>query len=336
MHRGYHIGRVAGLAAAAVLAGAIAAGCAEDEGPDVSGTATDDAASQTVRIAFIGESSSTDVIWSYRAARMREEAQRNGAEFVDRYAEGDYAAQARMIEEEVARGANAIIAPFFDPTAANDAIKAAVDKGVAVYALLGVPDLEADYLAKIGQAPTDWADVGGKLAEVSLEAVPEGGVIVWPAEAPDGTYITDAVARYESVAADLGVDVTVEVIDVGSDPTSAASTILSYLTSHPDTAALATSGAIAIGAANTAMSQGGLQPGDPPLFGQVVSPASTNGLMEGFMPAGVNLELTESSYFAVQAVVAMVREGAQPSIKPVPLVVVTTDNVEETVPEELR
>jgi ABC-type sugar transport system substrate-binding protein len=312
------------------------AGCADqNKAGEPDSTAKGDGAA-TVKIAFIGESSSTDVIWSYRAARMREEAERLNAEFVDRYAEGDYAAQARMIEEEVARGANAIIAPFFDPTAANEAIKQAVDKGVAVYALLGVPDLEDEYLAKIGRAPTDWADFGGKLAEVSLDSVPEGGTVVWPAEAPDGTYITDAVARYKEVAADRGVEVSVEVIDAGSDPTAAASTILSYLTSHPDTAALATSGAIAIGAANTAMAQGGLQPGHPPLFGQVVSPASTNGLMEGFMPEGVNLELTESSYFAVQAVVGMIRDGAEPPVKAVPLVVVTKDNVEDTVPEDLR
>jgi ABC-type sugar transport system substrate-binding protein len=313
-------------------------GCADDS-PTTGGQTSGGAASadvETVKIAFIGESSSTDVIWSYRAARMREEADRLGAEFVDRYAEGDYAAQARMIEEEVARGANAIIAPFFDPTVANEAIREAIDKGVAVYAILGVPDIEPEYLAKMGQATTDWADVGGKLAEVSLTSMPDGGTVVWPAEAPDGTYITDAVDRYKQIAEEQGVSVTVEVLDVGSDPTTAASTILSYLTSHPDTAALATSGAIAIGAANTAMAQGGLQPGSPPLFGQVVSPASTNGLMEGFMPAGVNLELKDSSFFAVQSVVAMVRDAAAPPVTAVPLVIVTKDNVEETVPEELR
>ncbi|MDR0366201.1 MAG: substrate-binding domain-containing protein [Bifidobacteriaceae bacterium] len=324
--------KVAALTAAAALAIAGLAGCAESGDNNNGGSGPGD----SIKIAFIGESSSTDVIWSYRAARMAEEAERLGAEFVDRYAEGDFAAQARMIEEEIARGANAIIAPFFDATTANAAIKKAIDQGVVVYALLGVPEIESEYLAKMGQATTDWADVGGKLAEVSLGYLQDGSTVVWPAEAPDGTYITDAVARYKEVAAQNGITVEVVVLDVGSDPTAAASTILSYLTSHPDVAALATSGAIAIGAANTAMTQGGLEPGKPPLFGQVVSPASSNGLMGGYMPAGVNLELKDSSFFAVQSVVDMIKNGSKPPVTAVPLVIVEKGNITETVPAELR
>jgi len=289
-----------------------------------------------IEVVFIGESSATDVIWSYRAERMREEANRLGVGFTDRYADGDFARQVQMIEEEVARGVSAIIAPFFDPEVSNAALKKAIDKGVVVYALLGVPNLPAEYLSKICQATTDWADFGGKLAEVALDSVPNGGTILWPAEAPEGTYITDAVARFEKVAAQKGKTVKINVVGVGSDPSAAASTILSYLTANPNTAAVCTSGAIAIGAANTAMIQGKLTPGKPPLFGQVVSPVSSKGIMGGYMPKGVNLELTESSYFAVQSVVSIVKDGAKPGITAVPLVVVTKDNIKQTVPDQLR
>lgn len=322
---------------AAALAVATLAGCSDDTAAqDPTGTGSAGGGTEPVEIAFIGESSSTDVIWSYRAERMREEAERLGANFVDRYAEGDFTVQAQMIEEEVARGADAIIAPFFDPETANAALTSAIDQGVAVYALLGVPDLDEEYLTQISKATTDWGDFGAKLAEVALPEIEDGQTVLWPAEAPDGTYITDAVARFEQAAEDEGRSVEVSVLDVGSDPSTAASAILSYLIANPDTGAVATSGAIAIGAANTAMTQGSRDPGDPPLFGQVVNPSSSKGILDGYMPAGVNLELTESSYFAVQTVVDMITQGAAPVETAVPLVIVTKDNIEDTVPEQLR
>lgn len=291
---------------------------------------------ENIQVVFIGESSSTDVIWTYRADRMREEAQRLGVEFVDRYAEGDLSRQAQMIEEEVARGVDAIIAPFFDPMVANNAVQAALDEGVAVYALLGAPDMPSESMAQIAQALTDWGDVGAKLAEVSLDVVPDGGIVAWPAEAPDGTYITDAVAEYVAAFEAAGKSVDVQVLDATGDPTTAASTILSYLTGNDDVDAVVTSGAIAISAANTAMTQGGRDAGDPPLFGQVVNPASSLGILKGYMLAGVNLELTESSYEAIRVAVDIARGGDVPAPVAVPLDIITTENIEEKVPAELR
>lgn len=321
--------RSAALAAVALLAMSALTACGAS-------TPTGEAGEEPIMIAFIGESSSTDVIWSYRADRMREEAEELGAEFVDRYAEGDYALQAQMIDEEVARGVDAIIAPFFDPTVANDAILNALEQGVAVYALLGAPDLPEADMAKIAVALTDWGDVGAELASVAADYVDDGDTVVWPAEAPDGTYITDAVAAFKEEMAGEGKTVTVDVIDATGDPTTASSNILSYLVANPEVSALATSGAIAIGAANTAMTQGNLDAGRPPLFGQVVNPSSSNGILTDYMPAGVNLELTESSYEAVRSVVDMVKTREVPAPVNVPLIVVTKDNLEEVVPEALR
>lgn len=322
--------RLLGGVVAGALTLALATGCSGDASDDTT------ADSKKLEVVFIGESSSTDVIWSYRAERMREEAERLGVNFVDRYAEGDYSVQAKMIEEETARGADAIIAPFFDPETANAAIEKAMDKGVVIYAILGVPEMDEEYLAKMAKATTDWGDFGEKLAEVSLDSVEDGDTILWPAESADGTYITDAVARYKEKATAEGRKITIEVLEVGSDPSTAASRILSYLTANPDTGAVVTSGAIAIGAANTAMTQGGLKAGSPPLFGQVVNPSSSKGILDGYMPAGVNLELTESSYFAVESVVKMIKEDKAPPETAVPLVVVKSDNMDETVPEQLR
>ena len=77
------------------------------------------------------------------------------------------------------------------------------------------------------------------------------------------------------------------------------SRISSYLIANADVDALITSGAIAINASNIAVVDMDLTPGDIPLIGQVVSPASVQGIVTGYMPVGVNLELTDSSYYAL-------------------------------------
>ena len=289
-----------------------------------------------VKVTFIGESSSTDVIWTYRVQQMAEQAKAIGADFTYRFAEGDYAKQARMVEEEVARGANAIIAPFFDPTAANAAITSALGQGVVVYGMLGLPDLPKAELDKLGWTSTSWNDVGRKLAEVSIDLLPDGAQIVWPAEFPSGTYITDAVAGYEAVAADKGKKVNIEVVEATSDPSTAASRIGAYLTGNADTAAVVTSGAIAIDAANTAMTSTGLAAGSPPLFGQVISPASSRGIVESYMPKGVNIELTESSRQAVLDVVEAYVNKTTPAKRSIDVIEVNKDNIETTVPAALR
>jgi ABC-type sugar transport system substrate-binding protein len=316
------------LLAAGLAMGAIVAFGGATLAQDVDGTG--------VKVTFIGESSSTDVIWTYRVDEMAKQAEAIGAEFTYRFAEGDYARQARMVEEEIARGANAIIAPFFDPTAANAAIASALGEGVVVYGMLGIPDLPQAELDKMGWTSTSWTDIGRKLAEVSVDLLPDGAKIMWPAEFPSGTYITDAVEGYKAVAADKGKAFNIEVVEVTSDPSTAASRIGAYLTGNADTAAIVTSGAIAIDAANTAMKSTGLAAGSPPLFGQVISPASSRGIAEGFMPKGVNIELTESSHQAVLDVVEAFVNKTAPAKRSIEVIEVTKDNMSETVPDALR
>ena len=289
-----------------------------------------------VKVTFIGESSSTDVIWTYRVEQMKQQAEALGADFTFRFAEGDYARQAGMVEGEIARGANAIIPPFFDPTAANAAITAALEQGVVVYGMLGLPDLPEAELNKLGWTSTSWTDIGRKLAEVSLPSLSDGAKIMWPAEFPSGTYITDAVEGYKAVAADAGKSVNIEVVEVTSDPSTAASRIGAYLTANADTSAVVTSGAIAIDAANTAMRSMGLEAGSPPLFGQVISPSSSRGIVEGYMPKGVNIELTESSRQAVIDVVEAVVNKTTPAHRSIDVIEVTVDNMDQTVPAALR
>lgn len=291
---------------------------------------------EPLSIAFIGESSATDAIWSLAVAEMRDEAESLGVEFVDRFAEGDFALQARMIDEEVARGVDAIIAPFFDPEAANAAVGRALEAGVKVYALLGVPALPDDQLAQIGVTEASWLEYGRVLAEVTLPQVDDGVSILWPAEVPGATYITDAVIGFEEYMAEQGFAVEVTVLDAGSDATTSAARQLAYLTANPGTGAIVTTGSIAIGAATTAMRQGALPAGEPPLVGFVTNPQGYQGVVDGFIETGIWPGLDDIARQALRDVVDMVNDGIEPPKRTQPWVLVDSSNVDEIIPEGIR
>lgn len=320
---------LSGIAVAAASALALA-GCS---------AGTDTAASpepERLSVAFIGDSSATDAIWSLAVSEMRDEADSLGVDFVDRFAEGDYALQAKLVDEEVARGVDAIIAPFFDPQAANAAIGRALDAGVKVYALLGVPDLSADQLAEIGDTEASWEEYGRVLAEVTIPQVSDGASILWPAEVPGATYITDAVTGFEAYAGEQDFAVDVTVLDAGSDATTSASRQLAYLTANPDTDAIVTTGSIAIGAATTAMRQGALPAGFPPLVGFVTNPQGYQGVVDGFIETGIWPGLDDIARQSLQDVVDMVNDDIEPPKRIQPYVLVDASNVDDIIPESIR
>lgn len=331
------------VAMTAVLALAATACGSDDDATDatVPGTAaSSDTAvdsEETVSVVFIGDSSPTDAIWAVGVEEMRAQAEELGnVEFVDRFAEGDFALQARMIDEEVARGVDAIIAPFFDPEASNAAIGRALEAGVVVYALLGVPALEEDQLAQIGSTAASWNEYGRVLAEITLDQIDPGSTVLWPAEAPGASYITDAVIGFEEYAAEQDFEVEVEVLDAGGDPTQSASRQLAYLTANPDTAAIVTTGSIAIGAAVTAMRQGDLEIGSPTLAGFVTNPQGYQGVLDGYMPTGIWPGLDEIARQALIDAVEMSRDGIEPPQRIQPWVLVDASSVEEIIPDAVK
>jgi simple sugar transport system substrate-binding protein len=289
-----------------------------------------------VQITFVGESSATDAIWSLAVDEMRDESNKLGVEFVDRFAEGDFALQARMIDEEVARGVDAIIAPFFDPEAANAAVGRALEAGVKVYALLGVPNLTDSQLVEIGVTEASWEEYGRVLGEITLPQISDGATILWPAEAPGATYITGAVIGFEAYMEEQGVSVTVTVLDAGSDATTSAARQLAYLTANPGTDAIVTTGSIAIGAATTAMRQGNLAAGSPPLVGFVTNPQGYQGVVDGFIKTGIWPGLDDISRQAVRDVVDMVRDDIKAPKRTQPYVLVDESSVDEIIPEKIR
>lgn len=291
---------------------------------------------ERLSVVFIGESSATDAIWSLAVSEMREEAKAADIEFVDRFAEGDFARQAAMIDEEVARGVDAIIAPFFDPKAANAAIGRALEAGVKIYALLGVPELPSDQLAQVGSTLASWNEYGKVLAEITLPQMTSGGTVLWPAEAPGASYITDAVIGFEEFMAQKNFVVTVKVLDAGSDSTQSAARQLAYLIANPKTAAIVTTGSIAIGAATTAMRQGALKAGSPPLVGFVTNPQGYQGVVDGFIKVGIWPGLDDISRQALRDVVAMINDGIEPPKRVQPYTLVDASNVSSKIPAGIQ
>lgn len=289
--------------------------------------------SQPIKIVFLGESSAKDPVWAYRAKRMEQTAKGlPNVEFKYRFAEGNYKYHSQMIEEEVNAGANAIIGPWWDPIIYNDAITNAVKNGVFVYGLLGIGpkhSLPPEILNKMGGIETNWEEYGERLAKISLSSVQQGGKILWPAEIATSPYITDAIVGFKKVYLAKGISINVEVQEVGFDSFLAVKKIKSYLNENPDIKVIVTSGAIAIDAANKAVKEMHKKPGDILLIGQVISPKTIQGIKEGYMPAGVNLELTKSSDLAVIEAFHVVKEDSAPTRRTIDFIEITKTNVSD-------
>jgi ABC-type sugar transport system substrate-binding protein len=291
------------------------------------------------KVVFLGESSSKDDVWLYRIECMREAAKNIDLEFSFHFAEGDYVRHAQMIEDEVARGANAIIGPWWDATVYNHAIINAVKQGVIIYGFLGTEPrrtLSDDIIDKLGWTETNWNKFGRQLAEIAVDCVPEGGKILWPAETSVGSYIVDAIDGFKYYYSEHGLLANIDVIEIGFDLNRAVSQISKHLSVNQQVCAIITSGAIAINAANIAVKEMSLLPNDIALIGQVVSPAAVRGIAEGYMRAGLNLELTHSSYDALLDVLAATKLSATPRRSVIDFVTITKENVATVIPRALQ
>jgi simple sugar transport system substrate-binding protein len=313
----------AGMAVLATLGGLMA-------GPAI--------AADPVKIVFVGDSSSSDPVWSFRVQALQDAAKAAGADFSFQFAAGDFAKQAQLMDQAVVAGAKAIIAPMWDEHIFVDPVTNAANAGVAVYGLMGMGpknNLSADVQAKVGWDDIDLVQWGQKIGEVSLPFVPDGGKVMWPAEVPSATYITEAIKGFQQYFTEHGKKVTIDVVETTNDSTTATSRVAAYLTSHPDTSAVITSGAIAADAAAVAEQQMGIAPGKVPVIGQVVSPNAAAAIKSGIMAVGLNIDDVGAMKQSIADAVAMAGGAAAPH-RSVDYLVITKDNLEQTVPPGMR
>ncbi len=291
-----------------------------------------------LKVHFLGESSSQDDVWLYRVECMQKAADEMGADFHVCFAEGDYRRHAQLIDEAVAQGAEAIISPFWNGAAYEEAIARAMQQGVFVYGMLGVEPMRLfceEAPPHFGYVHADWKAFGRQLAAIAVDRIQEGSSVLWPAETLKGSYTLDALAGFHSYFSEKGQSIHAELLEVGFDVEIATALIKKRLENSTHIATIATSGAIAIKAANRAIKELKLVPGEIALIGQVVCPDAAQGIREGWMPSGVNLELTDSSYYAILDAFAAVKLDAMPPHRSVGLTTVTKDNLEAVVPKAL-
>jgi len=300
-----------------------------------SGSATE----QAIKVSYVGESSSTDPVWSYRVKLLEEQAKENGIDFVYRYAEGDYSRHVRMIDEEIARGVDALVMPLWDPNIYNEVIVKAVEKGIYVFGIMGFAprsSLPDNVLNKCGWIEIDQVDWGRDMGKISFEYVPDGGKVFWPAEVPSATYITEVIQGFEEYFDEQGKKCSIIVVEVTNDPTTAASRVTSFIIANRDTNAIITSGAIAAEASCVALGGLNMTSGSIPIIGQVTSPSTAAAIASGMMPVGLNMDDADAAQIVISDVIAVVRDGKEPTRKSVGYVTINKDNLEEVVPESQR
>ena len=305
-----------------------------------------------IDIVFLGESSYQDAVWNYRVKKMEQAAQAFGAHFSYKFAEGDYKKHVQMIDEAVEKGAHAIIGPWWDRDMYKEAITKAISKGVHMYGFLsGRPHLSSDIGPdKFDFAEAQWHAYGRELAAIVTKMEGSHGTILWPTETFKGNYYTDALNAFKLFykdktstkvnSPDIGRSVKrsepkIENLEVGFNKSEAAKIIKNYLAQNSDIKTIITSGAIAITAASIAVKEMKKSSEEITLAGQVVSPESVMSVQEGYMPEGVNLELTNSSHNAIIDILTVLKLKAKPRHNPIEIEIITKENMAHKVPKEL-
>lgn len=292
-----------------------------------------------INIVFLGESSKDDAVWNYRVEKMAQAAALyKNVNFSSEFAQGDYDKHVQMIGEAVEKGAHAIIGAFWDKDIYKEAIIKAINKNVYVYGLLsGRPHLSSDIGSdKFNCTEAYWHAYGRELATI-VNRNYNSPDILWPTETFKGSYYKEAMEGFGIYYKHRHKhnDYNLECLEIGFNKEEAATTISNYLIQKPNIKLIITSGAIAITAASIAVKKINKSPKDITLIGQVVSPESVISVQEGYMPEGVNLELTNSSYNVIVDILAALKLNAKPRNNPIEIEIITKENIVNKVPKEL-
>jgi simple sugar transport system substrate-binding protein len=302
---------------------------------------------ETIKVAFVCHGSPADACWIAYHNGANALAQRlKNVEVVYRYSVEDVALQADMIDEEIARGVDAIIVSIADATALDAPIQRARDAGIVVIAYdTDDPEGAAGNArqAFITSSVTghglcyDTSYLRGKLLlDYFGGSLPADCDIFFPNEGPGATW-SDAsraglIGALEEAGYTKDVDYTLHEIDASYDVATAQERITAYITAHPELDVIVPCGGCTSIASVLSEEALGMQPGDLPIFSWPHGEVDARGIQEGLVIAGVTDSHSSVGAIALYEAIMAVQFGVGPVDVTMPLVVVNQDNIDQWAP----
>jgi simple sugar transport system substrate-binding protein len=196
---------------------------------------------------------------------------------------GDVASHKEALNAAIAAGAAGIVTTSAEPGLWVNEVKAARDKGIhVVFSNTDDPNSgrEAYVGANLVEAGTIWAKY-----LVDNELVKGGDKVFMPVEVAGATYGVEETKGIAGIFDPLGIKY--EVVETGLDPAGVIAKMSDYLIANPDTAAIIGLGDMVTSLVPKVFDGIGKKPGDIPVVGWGNSIGTAQGVVDGYINAGL-------------------------------------------------
>ncbi len=261
-------------------------------------TAGSAAAQDTKTFYWISHGSPADPVWTYFLEGANTWAEETGHTVNTSFHSGDVPSQQEAFRAAIAAGADGICTTTPDIGAMADVTAEAQDSGIMVMSFNSF-DETAGYDGYVGGnlklTGTRWAQY---LVDNGLV---EAGDFVWmPVEVPGASYGVLEEEGIAEVFEPLGI--TWEVTDATLDQAEVINRMSDYVTANRDRIdAMIGLGDMVTGSVPRVWNQVGVEPGEIPVVGWGNSLDTTQGIMDGYILAGMWQDPQATSYMCLTA-----------------------------------
>ncbi|MBO0997538.1 sugar ABC transporter substrate-binding protein [Bacillus sp. SD075] len=265
--------------------------------------------------------------WKIVMAGAKDAAKELGAEvkFLGPQAETQYEQQIKMIEDQIATGANALVVAPSQPDSVIPALNNAHQSGIPVVLV----DTDANFKDKVSYIGTGNVEAGQLAGKHIAEVLKDGDKVAILRGQMGSQTFDDRVNGFQEALADKDIEFIVQ--DAQHDREKSVNIMENILTANPDIKAVyATSDEMALGAAK-ALANEGKQ--NIPLIGFDGTPNGLAALQDGVMVANIAQDPYNMGFQAIEAAVKAVKGEKVEKRIDSGAKVITEENVAEAIEE---
>lgn len=247
---------------------------------------------------WISHGSPADPVWTYFLEGAEQWAEDTGHTVNTSFHSGDVPSHQEAMRAAIAAGADGICSTNPDLNSLVGVVAEARAAGIPTLNF-NTPDPAPDWNAYIGG---DLVSVGRSWAQYLVDnGLVESGDFVWmPVEVPGATYAVQEEEGIASVFEPLGI--TWEVTDATLDQAEIITRMTDYMTANRDRIdAMIGLGDLVTGSVVRVWNQTGVAPGEIPVVGWGNSLDTTQGIMDGYVNAGMWQDPQATSYMCLSA-----------------------------------
>ena len=263
------------------------------------------AAAEGKTFYWVSHGGPADPVWTYFLQGAEAFAATTGNTVNTSFHSGDVPSQQEAVRAAIAAGADGICSTSPDPGSMVEVVDEARAAGIPIINF-NTSDAAPNWNAYVGG---DLKAVGKAWAQYLVDKghVKSGDFVWMPVEVPGASYGVEEEKGIAEVFEPLGI--TWEVTDATLDQAEVITRMTDYVTANRDKIkAMIGLGDMVTGSVKRVWDQAGVQPGEIPVVGWGNSLDTTQGVMEGYVNAGMWQDPQATSYLCLSSLM-MEKDG---------------------------